>query len=153
MVSPVDVLCLVLFVGLMALEGSRGVIPALIDFLCILLGLIGIQLAYIPFSEQIGPPSFAYLILGIAVLLVTAGVALFMSARFKVDVTAAEAAVGAFLGLCTAAVISYGLFEYLAIRYGAHASIIKDSVLSWQLYEFNGYHAFVNFMRTLMGRS
>ncbi|MEA3403445.1 MAG: hypothetical protein U9R79_19540 [Armatimonadota bacterium] len=153
MVSPVDVLCLVMFVGLMALEGRRGIIPALVDFLCILLGLIGIRLAYMPFSEQVGPPSFAYLLLAIVVLVLTAGIAVFMSVRLKVNVTATEAAVGAFLGLCTAAVISYGFFEYLAIRYGAHAPIITDSVLSWQLYEFRGYQAFVDFMRTLMGRS
>ncbi len=151
-ITPVDVLCLAIFVGMVALEGYRGIIPALVDFLCLLGVAFAVRSLYVPLSPQVGQPSTAFLLLACVLLGLTAILSIFVSRRLEVHVTALEATVGAVLGLCSAAVLSFILFEWLGIRYGTSARILKDSVLAWQLHEFAGLRAFVDFLRILQGK-
>ncbi len=152
MITPIDVLCLAIFAGLMALEGNRGVIVGLADLLCV----FGIAFAgaygYRPLTAYIGQPSQAYLVIVGGLLLLTAIISIFVSRRLRVQVTAAEATFGALLGMVAAAIITYMLFEWLSIRYGANSAIVSDSVVAWQLHDFAGYHSLANFFRTLAGR-
>jgi len=152
MITPIDVLCLAMFAGLMALEGNRGIIPALVDLLCV----FGIAFAggygYAPLTAYIEQPSHAYLVIVAGLLLLTAILSIYISRRLKVHVTVLEATIGAVLGLFTAAIITYMLFEWLTIRYGAGATIVSNSLMAWQLHDFAGYHAIAKFFRTLAGR-
>jgi len=150
--TPIDVLCLAIFVGMVALEGYRGIIPALVDFLCLLGVAFAVRSLYVPLSPHVGQPSTAFLLLACVFLGLTAVLSIFVSRRLEVHITALEATVGAVLGLFSAAVLSFTMFEWLGIRYGANASILKDSVLAWQLHEFAGLHAFMDFLRTLQGK-
>lgn len=152
MITPIDVLCLAMFAGLMALEGNRGIIPALADLLCV----VGIAFAgrygYIPLTDYIEQPSQSYLTIVVGLLALTAILSIFISRRLKVNVTALEATIGAVLGMLTASVITYMLFEWLTLRYGAGAVIVTNSLMAWQLHDLAGYHALANFFRTLAGR-
>jgi len=152
MITPIDVLCLAMFAGLMALEGSRGIIPALVDLVCV----FGIAFAgaygYAPLTAYIEQPSQAYLAIVGGLLLLTAILSIYISRRLKVQVTALEATIGAVLGMLAAALITYMLFEWLTIRYGAAAAIVSNSLMAWQLHDFAGYHALANFFRTLAGK-
>ncbi|NLO06062.1 MAG: hypothetical protein GX131_09585 [candidate division WS1 bacterium] len=151
MISPADVLCIALAVGMVALEGSRGVIPALVDFAAILLGVTLIGWGYIPLSDQMQPSTACGLLL-LGVVLATAFLSIFISHRLKVHVTAIESAVGAVLGLLTATFLSYAFIKWLTIRYGLGALIVKNSILYWAIVESAGLRELAQFMRTLMGR-
>ncbi len=151
MVSAADVFCLAIFIGMVALEGNRGIIPALVDFVCVLVGLIGVRTALLPLSQHL-QPSNAYLLLVGLLVVITALISIYVSRRLRIHVTAWESAVGVLFGLCTAALLSFTFFEWLAIRYGSSAHIIRDSILSWVLLEWTGFEEFTKFLHTLMGR-
>lgn len=151
MISPADVLCLALCVGLIALEGNRGIILALIDFACVLIGVIAINLAYVPLADHMRP-SNAYLTLLISVVAITALLSIVVSRRLKVHVTAFEAAVGAILGLGSAVVLSYAFFEWLGIRYGTGAPIVRNSIVCWLVFDYSGFREFGEFIRALRGK-
>ncbi len=152
MVTPIDVLCLAMFAGLMALEGNRGIIPALVDLLCVFGIVFAAAYGYTPLTAYIEQPSQAYLVIAAGLLLLTAILSICISRRLKVQVTPLEAAIGAVLGMFTATVITYMLFEWLTIRYGAGSTIVRNSLMAWQLHDFAGYHTIAKFFRTLAGR-
>ncbi|MGD9495030.1 MAG: hypothetical protein AB7Y46_01845, partial [Armatimonadota bacterium] len=103
-------------------------------------------------AQYVGRSSTSFLIIVAVMLALTAILSIFVSRRLKVHVTALEATIGAVLGLLSAGVFCYILFEWLSIYYGSNAAILKDSVLAWQLHEFAGIHALMDFVRTLQGR-
>jgi len=150
-ISPVDVLCLAIWAGLIFLEGQRGIIPALADFLCVLVGLVLVRIGYVPLSENMRP-SAAYLLLLCAVVVLTAILSIYLSRRLKVQVTAVEAAIGGALGLSTGVLLSYAIFEWLTIRYGGGSSIVSNSLLHWAISELSGLHALADFYRKLTGK-
>jgi phosphate/sulfate permease len=150
-ISPVDILCLAIWAGLMFLESRRGIIPALADFLCLLVGVILIGYGYLPLSEHMRP-SGAYLLLMAVLLLLTAGVAIFISRKYHAEVSAVEAAVGAALGLGSSIVLTYALFEWLEIRYGAGTLLIKNSLLHWAMSEMSGLRVLSEFYGKLTGK-
>ena len=152
MITPIDVFCLAMFAGLMALEGNRGIIPALVDFLCVLGIAFAGAYGHAPLTEHIEQPSDAYLLLVGGLLLLTVVLSIFISRRLKVQVTAIEATFGAVIGMAAATVLTYMLFEWLSMRYGANSRIVSESLMAWQLHDFAGWHALVNFSRTLAGR-
>lgn len=150
--SAIDILCVALFIGIVALEGSRGVIPALIDLLCALLALVVARLGYVPLTEYVEPYSSAYLLIVCVVLGLSAILSIYVSRRLTVHVTAFEAGVGAVLGLFTSAVLTYLIFDWLTVAYGPGAVIVKDSVFSYYLYEFGGFKDMRDLLRILMGK-
>jgi len=150
-ISPVDILCIALWAGLMFLESRRGIIPGLADFLCVLFGVILIGYAYVPLSEHMRP-SAAYLLLLAALLLLTAIGAIVVSRRFHAEVTAVEAAVGALLGLGSGIALTYALFEWLKIRYGGATPLISDSLLHWAMSELTGFRVLMEFYEKLTGK-
>ncbi len=135
----------------MYLEAHRGIIPALISFVGILVGLIVTRMAYIPLSEQMRP-SDAYMLLMLAVILIIAIFSIVVSRRLRMHVTEVEAAIGALLGLGTGMLLAYALFEWLAIRYGGGTPLVKNSLLYWSMTEFAGIREIVQFFRKLTGR-
>lgn len=151
MISPADVLCIALIIGLVALESNRGIVPAVIDFACVLIGIFIVRMASVPLAEYLRP-STAYLVLLLSVVGLTALLSIFVSRRLKVHVTAFEATIGAILGLAIGMVLSYAILEWLGIRYGTGAPIVRNSILSWLVFDYAGFHEFREFMRTLMGR-
>ncbi len=151
MISPVDIFCLAIAAGLMTLEAHRGIIPALISFIGVLIGLILTRIFYIPLSEHMRPSS-AYMLLCGAVVILIAIISMIVSKRLKMKVTEVEAAIGASLGLGTALILSYALFEWLSIRYGGGSTFINDSLLYWSITESGGVREIVQFFRTLTGR-
>ncbi len=151
MISPADVFCLAIIVSLMVLEGYRGAIPAVVDFLCVIIGVVIIRTKFADVTQYVQPPSLAYALLMGLVVALTALTSLFISRRLRVDVTAAESAIGASLGLFTGLVLSFAFFEWLTIRYGSYNTLTVNSVLSWHIYEMHGLRDFVELFRTLTG--
>ena len=151
MISPVDVLCVAIMMALVALEGNRGVVPAAVDFICILLGVILIRMAYVPLSDYMRPSS-AYLLLLIALVVLAALLSIYVSRRLNISITAFEAAIGALLGLGTAMFLCHAIFQWISIRYGSASPLIQNSVLGWMVLDFAGFQEFVNYLRTLTGR-
>jgi hypothetical protein len=139
-----------MFIAMVGLEGNRGIVLAAIDFLCLLLGMIGTQAGYVPLADHM-KPSMAYLTIAVGVLLITAFLSIFVSRRLEIRVTALEAAIGALFGMLSALVLTYGLFHWLEIRYGAAAPIIRDSIVGWVVLDFAGIEALADFLHTLMG--
>ncbi|MFW5867846.1 MAG: hypothetical protein ACOCX2_08525 [Armatimonadota bacterium] len=151
MISPADIFCLALIGGLMVLEGNRGVVPALVDFLCVLVTIILARSFYVPLSENM-QPSMAYtLILGISLAL-TVLLSVYVSKRLNVDVTPVEAAIGAGFGISTAVLLSIALFDWLSIRYGGGVSLLHDSLIYWAVTEFAGLREVIDFFGRLTGR-
>jgi len=150
-ISPVDILCLAIWAGVMFLEGQRGIVPAVVDFLCLLVGLVLIRIGYVPLSEHMRPSASYLLLLCVAVLL-TAILSIFLSRRLRVNVTPVEAAIGAILGLSSGMLLSYAIFEWIAIRYGSGSSLISNSLLHWAISEASGLHALGDFFRQLTGK-
>ncbi len=139
-----------MFIAMVGLEGNRGIVLALVDFLCLLLGLIATQAGYVPLADHM-KPSMAYLTIAAGVLLITVLLSIFLSRTLEIQVTALEAAIGAIFGILSAVVLTYGLFHWLEIRYGAASPIIRDSIVGWVLLDFAGLEALADFFRTLTG--
>jgi len=150
-ISPVDILCLAIWAGLMFLEGQRGVIPAVVDFSCVLVSLILIRIGYVPLSEYMRP-SAAYLLLLCVAIVLTAILTIYLSRRLRVNVTPVEAAIGAILGLGSGMLLSYAIFQWIAIRYGGGSALVSTSLLHCAIFEFSGLHALVDFYRQLTGK-
>ena len=121
--------------GLMFLEAHRGIIPSLIDFLGILFGLMLTRWLYVPLAAHM-QASAGYLLLFGAAIVLTALLSVIITRRFRINVTAVEAAIGASLGLGTALLMSYALFEWLSIRYGTGDPLVSNSLLNWAMTEF-----------------
>lgn len=151
MITPIDVLCVALFVGVIALEGHRGIIPAGIDLLLLFGVAIGSRYAYGPFSTHIGSPSWTYVLVAGVLLSITVLISIFVSRRVKVIVTPLEASIAAVIGLVSGAVLVFILFEWVSIRYGAEAPILKNSLMAWQLHDFAGFRALVDLYRSFQG--
>lgn len=151
MISAADIFCLAVTAGLMFLEAHRGIIPALITFIGILVGLVATRIAYVPLSEQMRP-SDAYMLLMLVTILLIALVSVIVTRRLKINVTEVEAAIGALLGLGTGLLFSYALFEWLSIRYGAGTPLVKSSLLYWAISESAGLREIGDFFRKLTGR-
>ncbi len=151
MISPADVLMVAVCIGLIALEGNRGITPALADFLCVLTGSIIIRYAYVPLSENMRP-SDAYLLLFLTVIVLTAVLSIYISTRLKVSTSGLEAGVGAVLGLGSGLILSYTFLQWLVIRYGMAAPIVRDSIVSWLLFDYTGFNELRQFLQTLMCR-
>jgi hypothetical protein len=137
--------------GIMFLEGNRGIIPALIDFIGILLGLIVTRIVYVPLSEHM-LASTAYILLFLAVIIATAFLSVVITRRLRIHVTPVEAAIGASLGLGTALLISYALFEWLAIRYGIGYPLVSNSLLNWAMNEFAALRELSEFFGHFLGK-
>jgi hypothetical protein len=150
-ISPADIFCLAIIAGLMLLEAHRGIIPALIDFLGVLLGLVLTRWFYVSLSDQMRPSGSYMLLLGAAIL-ITAIISIMVSRRLRINVTEVEAAIAAGLGLCTAILISYAFFEWVTIRYGAGDLMVKNSVLHWAISEASGLREIADFFRSLTGK-
>lgn len=152
MVSTADVFCILIFVALMLVEGQRGVILALVDFVGLLVAVVVVREAYVPLAIHFGSASVSYLVLlGLAVLAVIIG-GVYLANAVTVQVTGGEAAAGALLGMCSATVLCFAMFEILTIRYGSGSAIVSGSLLRSQFYDFAAFRAFADFVRTLMGR-
>jgi len=152
MVSTADVVCVVIFVGLILLEGHRGLVLGIVDFVGVLVVVLGVRQAYIPLSGYFGSGSSAYMILlGVGLLLLVV-LSAYLARTTKLLVGGGEAAGGALLGMCSAAVLCFAFFEIMSVRYGPSAPIITRSLFHSQVYELRGAKAFGEFMRTLMGR-
>ena len=151
MITPIDVLCLAIFVGVIALEGHRGVIPAAVDLLCVFATAFIARRAYGPLSPYIGTPSWTYVLVVVILLGLTALLSIFVSRRLKVMVTPLEATISAVIGLISAAVLVFILFEWVSVRYGPDASILKKSLMAWQLHDFAGFRALADLLRQLRG--
>lgn len=152
MLTPIDVLCLVMMAGLIALEGSRGIIPSLVDFLAVLGTALAARFGHIPLLEYIQRPSMAYLLVVGVLLVLTISLSIYMSTRLKVNVTSLEAAVGAVFGALTGLILTYMMLEWVSIYYGPHSAILRDSVLATQLHDFAGLHSLMEFIQTLRGK-
>ncbi|MFW6156899.1 MAG: hypothetical protein ACOC7J_06245 [Armatimonadota bacterium] len=154
MISPADIFCLAIIAGLMVLEGHRGIVPALVDFVCVLVGLILTRLAYVPLSEYADymQPSLAYMVLFGLTIVLTATLSIFISSRLHVNVTPTEAAVGAALGLGAAVVVSSAFLDWLIIRYGSGHPLARHSVLLWAMTESAGVREVADFFRRLTGK-
>ena len=151
MISPIDIFCLAVIAGLMVLEGYRGIVPSLVDFVCVLVGVILARIFYVPLSEHMQPSSAYLLIVGVLVIL-TALLSIFVTRRLKVQVTPVEAAIGGALGLGTALLLSHALFQWIIIRYGGGAGVVKGSLLYWAMSELSGIREVVGFLRKLTGK-
>lgn len=151
MITPIDVLCLAMFVGVIALEGHRGIILSFIDLLLLLGTAFVARHAYGPLSPHIGSPSWTYVLLIVVLLGITVLVSVFVSRRLKVIVTPLEATIAAVIGLVSAAVLVFILFEWISIRYGPESSILKNSLMAWQLHDFAGFHAMVDLFKKFQG--
>lgn len=150
-ISPADIFCLAIAAGLMLLEANRGIVPAAIDFLGVLIGLILARLFYVALTDQMQPSS-AYLLLVAGVILLTALLSIIVSRRLEINVTEVEAAIGAALGLGTALTISFALFEWLSIRYGVGTPLVKNSLLYWAMSEAAGVRVVAEFFGRLLGK-
>lgn len=151
MISPADIFCLAIATGLMFLEAHRGVIPSLIDFLGILTGLVLTRWLYPTLTEHM-LASTAYMLLILAVIVLTAAFSFYISRRFRINVTEVEAAIGASLGLGTALLLSYALFEWLAVRYGPGTPMVTDSILNWAMTEFTAVREIAEFFGHFVGK-
>ena len=144
MITPIDVLCLAMFVGYHCTRKEpRSRTGAGGSGLCVrhrVRRARGLRTT----DQYIGTPSWSFLLLVGVMLGLTALLGSFVSRRLKVQVTPLEATIGALIGLVSAAVLSFILFDWLAVRYGPGAAILKDSVMAWQLHDFAGYHALVD---------
>ncbi len=152
MVSTVDVVCVVVFVGLILLEGQRGVVLALLDFVGVLAVVLIVRQAYVPLSGYLGSPSRAYWVLLLVGLVAVIILSAYSTKVTHVDVSGIDAAGGALLGLCTAVVLGFAFFELLGMWYGSGAAIITRSLVHSEIYELHGFRAFGELLRTLMGR-
>jgi hypothetical protein len=151
MITPIDVLCLAISAGGIALEGQRGIIASGVDLLLVIGIAVVARYGYGPLSPYIGAPSWTYALL-VAVLLGSAAlISIVISRRVKVLMTPLEATVAAFMGLLSGAVLTFILFEWLAIRYGPQAPILQDSIIAWLLYDFAGFHALVDLYGKFQG--
>ena len=152
MVSTADVVCVLILLGMILLEGQRGVVLGLVDFVAVLGVVLGVRQAYAPLSGYFGSPSMAYLVLLVVGLLLAAVLSAYVTKVTHFDVSGVDAAGGALLGVCSAVVLCLALFELMNIRYGAGAAIITRSLVHSEIYERTGFKAFGEFLRTLMGR-
>lgn len=151
MITPIDVLCLALMAGVTAFEGHRGIIPAAIDLGCVLGAAFVARHTYGPLSPYIGAPSWTFLLLAGVLLGITVLISIFVSHRVAVTVTPIEASIAALVGLISGAILVFILFEWLAIRYGPDAAILKNSLVAWQLHDFAGFRALADLLRQLRG--
>ena len=135
----------------MVLEAHRGVIPALVTFIGILVGLVLTRVFYVPLSEHMRPSGAYMLLLGSTIVLILV-LSMVIARRLRVHVTEVEAAIAAALGLGTAMLISYGFFEWLSIRYGGGSMLVTNSLLYWAMSEAAGVREVANFFHKLTGR-
>lgn len=150
-ISAADIFCMAIAAGLMLLEAHRGVVPALISFAGVLLGLVLTRTFYVSLTDHMQPSSAYMLLLG-ATILIIAIFSTIVTRRLKMHVTEIEAAIGATLGLGTALFLSYGFIEWLAIRYGIGTPLVKNSLLFWAMNEAAGFHEVAAFFHKLTGR-
>lgn len=152
MISAIDILCIAIAVGLIVVEGQRGLVLSLVDLAGILVAVVIGGFTYRWLHPYVGTYSTAYLIcVGLPLAgVVTLGVVLTM--RTKEYVRGWEAAVGALVGLCSGIVVAYTIYTYLAMRYGVGSSLLKDSLLTYQFDERGIVHELTAFVRTLAGR-
>lgn len=151
MISPADIFCLVIVAGLMVLEANRGIIPALIDFLGILIAVVLTRELYVPLSEYM-LPSGAYMLLMGGLTLITVIFSTYVGRRLEISVTEIEAAIAAALGLSAGMLLSYAFFQWLTIRYGGGTLLVSNSLLYWAMTKFAGLRAVVDFFHQLLGR-
>jgi hypothetical protein len=152
MVSTADVCCILIFAAMILVEGQRGVVLALIDFVGLLVGVVVVREAYVPLAVHFGSASVSYMVLfGVAVLAVIIA-SVYLAKAVKFQVTGGDAAAGALLGICSATVLCFALFEILTIRYGSGSGIVSGSLLRGQFYDFAAFRAVADFVRTLMGK-
>ena len=147
-----DVVCIFVFLAMVLVEGQRGVLLALVDFAGVLAGVVLVRALYVPLSAHLGSPSIAYLVLlFVALLLVIIG-GVWLAKATKMQISGAEAAAGALLGICTAVILCFAFFDLLTIRYGSGAAILSKSLLRSQIYDLTGFRAFIEFARTFAGK-
>lgn len=152
MVCTADVVCILVFLAMVVVEGQRGVLLALVDFAGVVVAVVVVRNVYTPLSAHLGSPSTAYIVLlSVALLLVIIG-AVWLTRATKMQVTGGEAAAGALLGICSATVLCFAMFEVLTIHYGSGSAILGDSLFRAQIYDLAGFRAFVEFVRTLRGK-
>ena len=152
MISAIDVLCIVIAIVLIAIESQRGVVLSLLDLAGAVAAVSVAGLNYRWLEQYTGSYSSSYLLSFVLIVLLVAGIAVYVSMRSKEYVRGWESAVGAFIGLCSGVVLSYGIYNYLVMRYGAGAGILKNSLLAYQFDEQGLVYEIGGFVRTLMGR-
>ncbi len=152
MISAVDLLCIVITVVLIAIEGQRGLLLSLVDLATVMAALVGAGLCYERFVRLTGSYSSAYLTCLIVLLLVAVGLGIFLSRRTRENVRPWEATAGAFVGLLAGGLISYGIYQFLVMRYGSSSLLLRNSLLGYQFDERGLVYDLSEFVRTFMGR-
>ncbi|HUS81566.1 MAG TPA: CvpA family protein [Armatimonadota bacterium] len=152
MISAVDILCIVIAVVLIAIQAQRGLVLSLTDLLGSIISVFIAGHAYLPVMQYIPAPSWSYLVCLLVPLACVIGLAVFLTLRTKEDLKGWEAAVGSFVGLCTAGVLCYALYQFLVMRYGSSSTLLRNSLLSYQFAEHGVVYEMSKFVRTLMGR-
>ncbi|MCD6360615.1 MAG: hypothetical protein J7M38_07065 [Armatimonadetes bacterium] len=152
MISAIDVLSIAIAVTLIAIEGQRGLMLAVVD-LAGAIGAIALAgLGYVWLSQYVGSYSTAYLLWMILGLLLTATIGVYLTLATKEHVRGWEAALGAVVGFIISMVVSYGLYNYLEIKYGSGAAFLRNSLLAYQFSDHGLIYEFARFARTLSGR-
>ncbi len=152
MITPIDVLCMVIAVALIVLEGHRGVTLAVVDLVGVGATVVIAGKVYVRLMEYIPTASNAYLVAAVTPLLLVAGISVFLTRRTKQNVTGIEAAFGALAGLGMGILLAYVIYHYLVMKYGGSAVFLRNSLLAYQFAEDGVVHEMTSFMRTLMGR-
>ncbi len=152
MITPIDIFCLAITVVLIVVESQRGVWVALVD----LSGGVGIVYlagyATLPLAPWISPASSAYFLVLVLGIVLVGAVSAYVSTRTKEHVRNWECAAGAFVGLGSAIALSYGVFRFITMKYGAGASFVADSLLAYGFAADGVLHEWSDFMHLLMGR-
>lgn len=152
MITPIDIFCLAIAVVLIAVEAQRGIWVALLDCAGAVGAVYLAGYAYRPVVRWASTPSSAYFVVLVVAVIAVAGLSVYVSLRTKEHVRNWECAGGALVGVCTAATLSYGVFRFITMKYGAGASFVADSLLAYVFADDGVLHEWSRFMRLLMGR-
>ena len=152
MISALDVLCIVIAVVLIALESQRGILLAIVDLAGASVAVVVAGMLYRSLYGYAGSYSLGYLVVFAGIGVLAVGLAVYLSFRTKEYVRGWESAVGAFIGLASGVVVSYGIYTYTVMRYGAGSALLKNSLLAYQFDEHGVVYEMTQFVRTLMGR-
>ncbi len=152
MITPIDIFCLAIAVALIVIEAQRGVWLALLDFGGALGAILLAGYTYRSLGPWIPTASSAYFVVLVVALVAVIGLSAFVSSRSNEQVRTWECFGGAFLGLGAAVTLSYGVFRFITMKYGAGAPFVSDSLLAYMLAKDGVVHEWTTFMRLLTGR-
>ncbi|MGE5531646.1 MAG: hypothetical protein ACM3VW_05980 [Bacteroidota bacterium] len=145
-----DFVVIGLCIALAIIESKRGFVPA---FFAMIGAVLTIEIAPNVYTKLLSPSisyASAYIITVLIGLAIVAAVTILLKRYAPTDIGSFDSPLAGLIGIFTALVIGHAIYGAVILAYGGKtAAVYANSALAGQIYELNGVHGFLDFMRRI----